>query len=48
MVLLYDGNVVADAETQAFLRINDDRVQRFVQGRADDDDLAAIRRGFNP
>jgi len=46
MVLLYDGKVVADAKTQAFLEMRNDRVQRFVQGKADDDDLAAIRKGF--
>lgn len=46
MVLLYDGKVVADGATQAFLETTDDRVQRFIHGRADADDLAAIRNGF--
>ncbi len=46
MVLLYDGKVVADGSTQAFLATADDRVQRFIHGRADADELAAIRNGF--
>lgn len=46
MVLLYDGLVVADADTKTFLASQDDRVQRFIQGRADEADLKAIRAGF--
>ena len=32
--------------TDKFLENQDDRVQRFVQGKANDEDLAAIRKGF--
>ena len=46
MVLLYDGKVVADGPTQAFLESDNEVVQRFIQGRAEEDDLKAIRKGF--
>ncbi len=43
MVLLYDGRIVCDATPEEFLNSEDPLVQRFVQGRADDGDLQAIR-----
>lgn len=46
MVLLAEGRIVADAEPAAFLHSADDDVQRFIEGRAGEEDLAAIRRGF--
>ena len=46
MVLLYDGNVIADAPTKFFLESKDDRVQRFIHGRADEEDLKAIHAGI--
>ena len=46
MVLLAAGRIVADGEPAEFLGSADDEVQRFVEGRADQDDLAAIRHGF--
>ncbi|MEX2213360.1 MAG: ABC transporter ATP-binding protein [Phycisphaeraceae bacterium] len=46
MVLIYDGQVVADADSKAFLESKNEVVQRFVQGKADETELAAIRRGF--
>ena len=46
MVLLHEGKVIADAETEAFLQLPDDRVQRFVLGKADEEDLKAIREGL--
>ena len=46
MVLLNNGLVVADGATEEFLQSSEERVQRFVQGKADDEDLAAIRKGF--
>ncbi|BAM04222.1 ABC transporter ATP-binding protein [Phycisphaera mikurensis] len=46
MVLLAAGRIVADDEPAAFLASADDDVQHFIQGRAGDDDLEAIRHGF--
>lgn len=46
MVLLHDGGVVADGAPAEFLKLPDPIVQRFVQGRADEQELAAIRKGF--
>ncbi|MCC6579165.1 MAG: ABC transporter ATP-binding protein [Phycisphaeraceae bacterium] len=48
MVMLYDGHDVADDEPQAFLHSTNDLVQRFIQGQADEEDLEAIRHGFEP
>ena len=46
MVLLAAGRIVADGEPSVFLHSPDDEVQRFIEGRAGEDDLAAIRHGF--
>jgi len=43
MVLLYDGKVVADGTAETFDASDDDRVQRFIHGRADEEDIQAIR-----
>ncbi len=47
MVMLYDGKIVADAKPDVFLAIEDDRVQRFVNGQADAQDLERIQHGFD-
>ncbi|MFP4144428.1 MAG: ABC transporter ATP-binding protein [Phycisphaeraceae bacterium] len=46
MVLLYDGRIVYDGTPEAFRSAPEAQVQRFVQGRAEEEDLQAIRRGF--
>ncbi|MEX0746039.1 MAG: ABC transporter ATP-binding protein [Phycisphaeraceae bacterium] len=46
LVLLYDGRIVCDGDQQAFHSSQDDLVQRFIKGQADQEDLEAIRRGF--
>ena len=46
MILLAAGRIVADGEPAAFLHSSDDEVQRFIEGRAGDEDLSAIRHGF--
>ncbi len=46
MVLLYDGRVAADDAPDAFLRSENELVQRFIRGQADHRDLDLIRRGF--
>lgn len=47
MVLLHEGKVFLDAEPDAFRASENPRVQRFIQGQADHEDLAAIRAGFD-
>lgn len=47
MVMLYDGHVIADAEPSAFYRSDDELVQQFIHGRADQEDLDRIRSGFD-
>lgn len=46
MVMLYDGQFIADGDPKAFNEIEDPLVQRFIHGEADEEDLDAIRRGF--
>lgn len=46
MVMLYDGQIVADGEPEAFHHSDNELVQRFIQGRADQEDLDRIREGF--
>ncbi len=46
MVLLHQGKVLADAEPDAFRHSENPRVQRFIRGEADAEDLAAIHAGF--
>ncbi|MEM9250738.1 MAG: ABC transporter ATP-binding protein [Planctomycetota bacterium] len=43
LVLLYDGRVVADGSAETFEQSQDDRVQRFIHGQADAEDIEAIR-----
>lgn len=46
MVMLYDGQVVAQGEPEAFRHADNQLVQRFIKGQADQEDLDAIRAGF--
>ncbi len=46
MVLLYDGVIVCEGDPETFCRTENEIVQRFLQGRADEEDLASIRQGF--
>jgi phospholipid/cholesterol/gamma-HCH transport system ATP-binding protein len=46
MVMLYDAHVIADGDPQSIRQSDNDLVQRFMHGRADEADLAAIRHGF--
>ncbi len=48
MVLLYHGQIVHDGTPEQFYNCDDDLVQRFIHGRADREDLQAIRRAFAP
>lgn len=43
MVMLYDGKVVADGDPQSFRSTDNELVQRFIQGRADEQELRAIQ-----
>ena len=47
MVLLYDGRVAADDAPEAFLNSENELVQRFIRGQADQRDLVLIRQGFD-
>jgi len=47
MVMLSEGRILADAPPEAFLRSEDPRVQRFIQGRAAESDLQRIRAGLS-
>ena len=46
MLMLYDGRLVADGDPESFARSDDDVVQRFIEGRADREDLELIQRGM--
>lgn len=46
MVLLHGGKVVADADAETFLEMDNERVQRFIKGQAEEEDLQRIRDGF--
>jgi len=48
IVMLYDGRIVADDEPEAFRQNSSPLVQRFIHGRADQEDLDRIREGFEP
>jgi len=48
MVLLYDGRIVCDGDPATFRETDDDLVQRFINGRADEDDLEQIQKGITP
>ena len=42
MMMLYDGRVIADGAPDAFRKSSNDVVQRFIQGKADQEDLDQI------
>jgi phospholipid/cholesterol/gamma-HCH transport system ATP-binding protein len=46
MVMLYDGHVIADGDPEAFRHNPNDIVQRFIAGKADQDDLDQIQAGL--
>lgn len=46
MVMLYDGHLIADGAPEAFRTTNNEVVQRFIRGEADQTDLDLIRAGF--
>jgi len=48
MILLYNGRIVCDGDPESFRNTDNDLVQRFVKGQADDADLKRIREGFSP
>lgn len=45
MVMLYDGRIIADGDPDTFYRSENELVQRFIKGQADEEDLALIRQG---
>ncbi|MCC7192739.1 MAG: ABC transporter ATP-binding protein [Phycisphaeraceae bacterium] len=47
MVMLYDGKVIADDAPEAFRRSNNEIVRRFIEGKADQDDLDSIHAGLD-
>ena len=48
IVMLYDGRIVADGDSDVFTKNESDLVQRFIHGRADQRDLDWIHRAFGP
>lgn len=48
MIMLNKGQIVIDGTPSAFHNTDNDLVKRFVMGQADQEDLAAIRRGIEP
>ena len=46
MLMLYDGKIIADGDPKAFHSSRNDVVQRFIEGKADQDDLDQIRAGI--
>jgi len=46
MVLLHGGRVIADGTPQQFHESDNDRVQRFIHGQADQEDIDDIRAAF--
>lgn len=47
MVMLYDGRVIADGNPEAFRHSPSDVVQRFISGKADQEDLDHIQAGLD-
>jgi ABC-type transporter Mla maintaining outer membrane lipid asymmetry ATPase subunit MlaF len=43
LVMLHQGDVLADAPRDRFRSIENPRVQRFIRGQADEEDLAQLR-----
>jgi len=48
MVLLYNSQIIYDGDPEAFRNTDNDLVQRFVNGQADEAELQRIREGFAP
>ena len=46
MVMLYDGGIIADGDPASFRGTDNDMVQRFIAGKADQADLELIHGGF--
>jgi phospholipid/cholesterol/gamma-HCH transport system ATP-binding protein len=46
MLLLYHGNFICDGDPETFRRSDNELVQRFIRGQADQIDLELIRRGL--
>ena len=46
MIMLNKGKVVADASVEEFAHVENEFVQRFLKGEADQEDLERIRQGF--
>jgi len=47
MVMLFDGKIAADGPPEDILSSKHDRVQRFIQGVADQEDIQRIHEGFD-
>lgn len=47
LVMLYDGQIIADGDPDSFYASENDLVQRFIHGKADQEDLDLIRAGFS-
>ncbi|QQE12469.1 ABC transporter ATP-binding protein [Planctomycetota bacterium] len=47
MLLLYNGSIVCDGTPEEFRRSDNELVQRFIKGIADEQDLDSIRSGFD-
>ena len=48
MLLLYNGSIVCDGTPEQFRHSDNELVQRFIKGIADEQDLDSIRSGFEP
>ena len=46
MLLLYHGGIICDGDPETFRRADNELVQRFIRGQADNIDLELIRRGL--
>lgn len=46
LVMLYDGKIVEDGDPESFYASDKEVVQRFIRGRADQDDIDSIHKGF--
>lgn len=47
MVMLFDGKIAADGPPEEILSSKHERVQRFIQGVADQEDIQRIHEGFD-
>jgi len=46
MVMLYDGKIIADGDPDSFSHSDNEFVQRFIRGQAEQDDLDRIHAGL--